>query len=356
MKKRALATVISSALMAAPLAVMADAGQFFVTPFVGVQDFDKARQVDDAGVWGIGGEYQFTDQLGAEIDYTRSFDNMEVGSPAEDVNYDRLSLDGIYYFTPTGSNGAVTPYAKLGVGHNRYDYDTSDVDDQNTDVGAGFGLRFRLAERLSLRTELKFLHELDDSQTHGQFALGLGYAFGGAKPAPVAAPAPAVVAPPPAPVDSDGDGVYDDKDKCPNTPRGLEVDANGCEYHLTKSEEIRIDIKFATNKADITEEYAGEVERVAKFLRKYASVNAEIAGHTDSTASDAYNQKLSQRRADAVKTMLVTRYGIDASRLTAVGYGEAKPIASNDTAEGRAQNRRVVAMMHAETTETVKKK
>lgn len=354
MKKQTLAAVVSSVLIAAPMAVQADPGQFFVTPFVGVQDFDNKLKVDDAGIYGIGGEYQFTDHWGVELDYTRAFDNMEVSGGVQ-TDYDRVSLDGIYYFTPTGTAGKVVPYAKLGVGHSRYDYDVAGAsNDDATHIGAALGLRIKVTERLSVRPELKFLHETDDSLNHGAFALGIGYAFGGAsKPAPVAA---APVAPPPAPVDSDGDGVYDDKDKCPNTPRGLEVDADGCEFHLTKSEEVRIDIKFETNKAVIPDAYVGEVERVAKFLRKYASVKAEIGGHTDSTASDAYNLKLSQRRADAVKDSLITRFGIDASRLTSVGYGEAKPVANNNTAEGRAENRRVVAVMHAETTEPVIKK
>lgn len=354
MKKLALVTVVSSVLIT-PAIVHADPGQFFVTPFVGVQDFDNALRVDDSGIWGVGGEYQFTDHFGAEIDYTRSFDNMEISTDIE-TDYDRLTIDGIYYFNPTGTGGKVVPYAKLGAGHSRYDYDfTGASKDEATHLDVGLGLRIKVTDRLSLRPELKHIHELDDSLSHSAFTLGIGYAFGGAaKPAPVVAPTP--VAPPPAPVDSDGDGVYDNKDKCPNTPRGLEVDADGCEFHLSKSEEIRVDIKFATNKADITEEYAGEVERVAKFLKKYARVKADIAGHTDSTASDAYNQKLSQRRADAVKAMLVNRFGIDASRLTAIGYGETKPVANNDTADGRAQNRRVVAVMHAETTEAVKKK
>lgn len=356
MNKLAKLAFVSGALVSASVAVNADPGQFFVTPFVGVQHFDSDRDANRAPVWGVGGEYQFSEHWGSALDYTRSFSKLKAGSPRERVDYDRISLDGIYYFSNAGAK--VVPYAKLGVGHNHYDYKTSDSDDQGTDIDLGAGLRFNLTDNLSLRTELKALHELDDSQNHALVSLGVGYAFGGAsKPAPAPAPAPAPVAKAaPAPVDSDGDGVTDDKDKCPNTPRGLEVDANGCEYHLTKTEEISIDIKFATDKADITEQYAGEVERVAKFLKKYASVNAEIAGHTDATASHAHNAKLSQRRADAVKAMLVSRYGIDASRITAVGYAETKPIASNKTPEGRAQNRRVVAVMKAETTETVKKK
>lgn len=355
MKARALLAVISSVLIAAPLTAVADPGQFYVTPFVGLQDFDHSRKTGSNTVWGVGGEYQFTEHFGAELDYTRAFNGMNAGIPKVPVNYNRLSLDGIYYFGNIGWNHIYQPYLKLGVGHSRYDYD-SGGDDKLTDIDAGVGVRVKMIDRLSLRLEAKALHEPDASQTHGLYTLGVSYAFGGeSKPVEKPEPAP-VVAAPPAPVDSDGDGVTDDKDKCPNTPRGLEVDADGCEYHLTKSEEVRIDIKFATNKSDIPEEYVGEVERVSKFMHKYASVKAEIGGHTDSTGSDAYNQKLSQRRADAVKDMLVNRFGIDASRLTSVGYGESKPIASNDTVDGRAQNRRVVAVMHAETSEPVMKK
>ncbi len=71
------------------------------------------------------------------------------------------------------------------------------------------------------------------------------------------------------------------------------------------------------------------------------TIRVEIQGHTDNIGSDAYNQKLSERRAQSVVTYLVQNFGIDISRLTAKGYGESKPIASNDNAEGRALNRRV---------------
>jgi len=353
MKARVLSTIIAGSLVAVPMVAAADPGQFFVTPFVGVQDFSHDRDAGKNGVFGIGGEYQFSEHFGTELDYTRSFKGMQSGST--DVDYDRLSLDGIYYIgNGVGFKSIYQPYLKLGVGHNRYDYDAG-PNDQNTDIDAGLGVRIALVDRLALRAEAKAIHEVDDSQTHGLFTLGLSYAFGGtSKPVEAPAPAPAPVVA--APVDSDGDGVYDDKDKCPGTPRGREVDSDGCEFVLHKTEEIRLDINFAVDKAVITEAYVGEVEKTAKFLKHYGNVKAEIAGHTDSTGSDAYNQKLSQRRADAVRDMLINRYGIDASRLTAVGYGESKPIASNATADGRAQNRRVVAVMQAETTQPAMKK
>ncbi|MDV7400154.1 OmpA family protein, partial [Arthrospira platensis SPKY1] len=95
----------------------------------------------------------------------------------------------------------------------------------------------------------------------------------------------------------------------------------------------------------------GEVKRVADFLNSYQDVTVEIEGHTDAQGAEAYNQTLSQRRADSVKKALVTRYGIAAERVKAIGYGESRPVASNDTAAGRAENRRVVAVMQKEVLE-----
>jgi len=76
-----------------------------------------------------------------------------------------------------------------------------------------------------------------------------------------------------------------------------------------------------------------------------------IEGHTDSRGSDAYNQPLSERRANAVRDELVNEYDIDASRVSTVGYGESRPVATNDTDEGRAQNRRIEAVLSVEVEE-----
>ena len=86
-------------------------------------------------------------------------------------------------------------------------------------------------------------------------------------------------------------------------------------------------------------------------MRQYPSANLVLEGHTDSTGSAAYNKKLSQQRADAVKTVLVDHYNVSADRITTVGYGEEKPIADNKTSEGRAENRRVETIMKATTKE-----
>lgn len=114
---------------------------------------------------------------------------------------------------------------------------------------------------------------------------------------------------------------------------------------LKEKVSIELEVLFDNDKSVIKPEYYKEVEEVAAFMSEYGNTNAVVEGHTDSNASDSYNEKLSQRRADAVKNMMVSRFGVSPDRLTAVGYGESRPRATNATAEGRQLNRRVVAVI-----------
>ena len=97
---------------------------------------------------------------------------------------------------------------------------------------------------------------------------------------------------------------------------------------------------FAFNAAALTAEGQAKVRGAAQMLKRYPDRGIEVSGYTDSTGSEARNQRLSERRAEAVKQILVES-GVSASRITTTGYGASNPVASNATAEGRAQNRRV---------------
>jgi OOP family OmpA-OmpF porin len=148
------------------------------------------------------------------------------------------------------------------------------------------------------------------------------------------------------PPDADGDGVADYLDKCPNTPAGALVDDIGCPKKLEREVTINLDVLFAFDKADIVGDASKEIKKVDDFMKKYPSVKVTIEGYTDNQGDAAFNKKLSQKRADAVKDALI-KGGVDGSRLTAIGYGMENPVADNKTEEGRAKNRRVIA--HAKT-------
>ncbi|WP_051694176.1 OmpA family protein [Desulfohalovibrio reitneri] len=140
-------------------------------------------------------------------------------------------------------------------------------------------------------------------------------------------------------LDSDGDGVIDFYDKCPGTPKQMKVDETGCAIPTT----ITLDIQFDVDSAEIKPAYRAELDRIGRLLRDHPGAMVEIGGHTDSTGSAAYNEKLSQRRAESVKSYIENNFNIDGDRLDARGYGESRPVASNQTKAGRAGNRRVEA-------------
>jgi OOP family OmpA-OmpF porin len=135
------------------------------------------------------------------------------------------------------------------------------------------------------------------------------------------------------PFDSDGDGVVDHLDKCPNTPRGATVNEAGC-WSLEAT------ALYDSNSSYIRAEAYPLLDEVAIILEKNPAMEVEVQGHTDNKGTAKYNQWLSEKRAQRVKDYLVSK-GVDPSRLAAKGYGLTQPVASNGTEEGRAQNRRV---------------
>jgi OOP family OmpA-OmpF porin len=164
-------------------------------------------------------------------------------------------------------------------------------------------------------------------------------------------------------VDSDGDGVPDNKDKCPNTPKGVNVDVFGCPLDADRDgvadyldqcpntpKGATVDVRgcwtyasvvlFDINSAEVKSEAYPMLNEVVLIMKKNPDLKVEIDGHTDSTGTAAYNMTLSEKRAEAIKDFMVTR-GIEPKRLTTRGFGFTKPAATNKTKEGRAKNRRV---------------
>jgi OOP family OmpA-OmpF porin len=146
------------------------------------------------------------------------------------------------------------------------------------------------------------------------------------------------------PVDSDGDGVADYLDRCPGTPRGVPVDKTGCPpagIEIVGDEwMVRGKVLFDLNRATIKPEAGELLGRVAAFLQENPQYVVEIQGNTDSTGPMAWNMRLSEMRAEAVREFLVD-HGVASARLTTKGFGPNEPIVPNDTVENRAKNRRV---------------
>ncbi|GAX87740.1 OmpA-OmpF porin, OOP family [Lebetimonas natsushimae] len=284
-------------------------------------------------------------------------------------------------------NSKITPYIFIGTG-----YQWVSNNDQNAMViDAGIGAKYNVIKNLDLFVETRALRDFGIEKNHLSLLGGLVYNFGGEEE-PEAAPLkeePKVIDSdedgvsdnldkcPNTPVgvkvdkrgcpidsdedgvpdyldkcphtpanvkvdkngcalDSDGDGVADYLDKCPNTPKGMKVDKSGCAVSFN------FEINFDTNSAKIKSQYMEKIKKFAEFLKQHPDIKAEIQGYTDNKGNYKYNIVLSEKRAKAVYEALL-KLGVDKNQITWAGYGPNNPIASNDTAEGRAKNRRVIA-------------
>jgi len=137
------------------------------------------------------------------------------------------------------------------------------------------------------------------------------------------------------PKDSDGDGVIDSLDKCPNTPKNVLVNHYGCPIIKT----LRINFDF--NEAKIKKIYYPQIEKIAIAMKNNPKLKIEIDGYTDDIGNEEYNLKLSLKRAQAVKDILVNKYGIEAKRVVVKGLGEKHPLLPNTTSTNKALNRRI---------------
>ncbi len=145
--------------------------------------------------------------------------------------------------------------------------------------------------------------------------------------------------------DSDHDGVPNSRDLCPDTPLGVKVDKDGCPLPITSPQTIELQVRFDFDKDFVRPVYNAELARFAKFMKAHPEISVTLQGYTDNVGGRAYNQALSQRRAVSVKRYLESHFGLNPARLKTVGYGFSRPAASNDTSNGRRMNRRVYATL-----------
>lgn len=404
MKKRNVAHVLTASAM---LLVCAQAGagepdsRWYVAPSISFIGADDDRQAKNHLGGQIGVGRAVSDSW--NLEFSGVGDNLHTDDGANTFRQRGLLLDGLYFFN---RNPGFAPYAVIGAGALRTTYAGS----RNTNpmANAGLGVMHTLNDYgLGLRADARYRVDRDDnsipSQKHfGDWLINVGLVIplGAKAVALVAMAAPvvaAVVAPPAPPADSDNDGVADKKDRCPNTPAGARVNADGCEMDsdadgvvdskdrcpntpagakvnaegceldgdadgVVDSKDrcpdskagVKVDnngceiaevivlkgVNFETGTDRLTKDSISILNGVADTLSKRQEITVEVAGYTDNRGSAALNQKLSQKRAKRVANYLVGR-GVKADKLSAKGYGAANPVADNSTAAGQAQNRRV---------------
>ena len=323
-----------------------------------------------------------------QVEYGVSDANGEASEDSADAGVNRFDIEqemisgnfliGTEEFTGY-TDSALKPYVLVGAGQskikveNQEQYTNSngevvaagtEVSNSKDTIGnLGLGAMYRINDALSLRGEARAIHNFDNNWWEGMALAGLEVVLGGHLAPTVAVPpmeepmvdnTPVVVVE--ADLDSDGDGVPDSMDACPGTPMNVVVDERGCPVPVDITDELKMELRvfFDNDKSAIKNQYKPEIAKVAEKMREYPNSTARVEGHASKTGPSArYNQRLSEARAVAVKSMLTNEFGIAPNRLSTVGYGYNNPIASNDTEEGRAMNRRVYAIITGDKTMTV---
>ncbi|MEN1972158.1 OmpA family protein [Luteimonas sp. MJ204] len=355
MKIRVLSTALLAGLVFSQVASAQDFDdRWYLTGGAGfnLQDNDRGTRDAPFATLGFGKFIAPAWSLDAELNYQNPNNDAN-----QDLNWSQygISLDLRRHFLAEGRNWA--PYVLMGVGYQRseeeYDAFPSPVspgerEDGNFAAKVGVGAQGGTG-RVKIRTELAYRADFDDTSVSAPSedwfgdvlaSVGVVIPLG---PEPTAPVAPAPVAPSCADMDSDGDGVNDCDDRCPDSQPGQTIGPDGCPVPVS------IDLKgvnFDFDKSTLRPDAVSILNEAIEILKRYPELKVEVAGHTDSKGTDAYNQSLSERRATAVYDYLASN-GIDSSRMVGpTGYGESRPIAPNtnddgsDNPDGRARNRR----------------
>jgi len=355
--------VLGVSLLVAAGAAIANDNTFddrwYVTPSLSFVKPDSDKNADSALAIGIGFGKFVSERVSVDLELDSI--NLDLKNGGE-LSQKTITFMGRYHFN---EQLGFRPYLGLGLGAMRH----SGPSGTDAVMNLAAGLSKEITDKVKLRTELKYRLENSDGTLTGEdtfgdflFGAGLSIAFGDA---PQQTTQTKLVKQAPQ-LDSDHDGVSDANDRCPNSPAGAHVDATGCDGDddndgvanskdacpHTKAGavvgddgcEVQVVIElqgvhFDTDKATLKPESIEILNAAVNTLGEHGTILVEVAGHTDSTASDAYNQALSERRAKVVHAYLVD-HGISSDSMTWRGYGESQPIATNDTAEGRAKNRR----------------
>ncbi|WNL47602.1 OmpA family protein [Dyella sp. BiH032] len=326
--------------------------RWYIAPTVGGYYNDTDRNTNSRQVYyglGVGKFIAPNTSIDLFIDRTkRDIDSKIGGGNWSNNNY---GVTARYYF---GAADAWRPYLLAGVmgsyHHSRFDNGWSPA------AQLGVGISKSITDSSDIRAEAGYRYDWDDKTQpekngYGDWFLGFSVVsrFGAPPAAPVAATPPPPAAPDCSKLDSDGDGVNDCDDKCPGTaagtivgpdgcPKQVVIDLRGVNFKFDRPKKGEKDIKKAL--AEPSADSIAILDQAVDTLQRYPQVKVTVAGYTDSVGKDAYNQSLSERRAQIVYDYL-TSHGIDASRLQGpIGHGKNDPIDSNDTDAGRARNRR----------------
>lgn len=299
---------------------------FSLSPMIGGYTFDGGQNLETSPVYGIRAGYSLTRYWGLEavFDYV----NTDVKHSDGSVDFYRYGLDVLWHFTPERK---LVPYLAAGLGGMQLNgpKGLDNADGSFAAVNVGAGIKYFLTDSLALRADVRDIMKFNDIQNNLEYTVGLVFYFGGEKPtvaqaqppekekAPVteAAPAPPAQAPVPPP------------------PPKPEVVEKVVEFNM-------LPVFFDFNKYNIRPDAERTLQRNLKWFELNPGKKVRIEATCDMRGSVAYNKRLAQKRADAVKNWLI-KHGIDGKLLIATIIGKVDAFSSATTEEGYQMNRRV---------------
>ena len=373
MKRNGLFALIALALSGIGAAQAQDYSNWYIAPRVGAVIPDSDRETDTSLFTGLGFGFWTSPNFAVDFEVTHNNAEFEKDSVRNNHEFENVGVGvaGRYFFGDAGSSWR--PYVMGGVGFLRHaaisgnQLGETKVNGWDPMLTVGGGVQHSFSDRLAFRAELAGRYDRDNnSRVHyttdnstGFFdaiaSVALLVNFGGGAEAVTPAERPVVPGAKPVEtscrdLDDDKDGVNNCDDRCPNTAAGTTVGPDGCPLANVNIDLRGVNFKFDRPKKgeknigptlqEPTTESIAILDQAVDTLQRNPSLRVEVVGHTDAVGTDEYNQGLSERRARIVYDYL-TSHGIDASRLSGpTGYGESRPIDSNETKEGRARNRR----------------
>ncbi len=312
--------------------------------FVEMHNTDSDNLIEEGTGAGLEFGYRISDDWAARLEYARRVDEGWLG------HVFRIGADAMYY--PDLLEGG---YVFGGIKH------IEDVLSRQA-LDLGIGKHWKLTKHWSLITEGALYNDLSESMMDTGLKVGLAYGFGadhkmGKRYVKKEPPAVNIIKEPTRVVvkDSDGDGVKDGLDDCPRTPAIDKVDDRGCSVLKEESVTVQLKALFANNSSKVDNPTHPQFAEFAQFLARYPGTTAVIEGHTSAQGDAAYNQWLSEKRANSVRQLLIDVYGVEPRRLKAVGYGESRLLDSGNTPTAHRVNRRIEAKVSANTKTKVKR-
>jgi OOP family OmpA-OmpF porin len=370
--------------------------KYEITPVVGYNISEGNTNLENQLLLGV--ELQYNTDTLIKPELSVLYSNTDYEHSNKSTNIYRIALNGVYEYK---SIGFITPLAKAGIG---YETLTTNLSENHNSpfLDAGIGAKIPFTEAIALKLEAIYMLKHNDNRWDNNMALlaGLNFAFGKKAQREIEK------APEPKPIDGDDDrdgvlnsidvcpltrpnvkvnndgcfidgdddkdGVLNSVDACQNTPAGKSVNAKGCfvdedddkDGVLNSADKcpttplgnvvnsdgctkvVNLSINFKTGSYSVDSTSKQNIQKFADFLKDRPEFSAQIIGHTDSVGTKSNNQKLSQNRANTVKNMIIEAGNLDSSRVSAVGMGEDLPKTSNQTAQGRSQNRRIEAILN----------